>query len=180
MDTTTIICDTIAVKLNEIAGIGQPLVTDPGTNWQDVIIWVTLFLSVTYIVRYCIKQHFEEKTAERQAIKEDKSDKDSQEQKNRENKLNAEIQKCKNEFQEQLQKRKIQLQDQMLKRKLELQDQLLNHLKEHSKEPTDEKNGANTQPKKEYSDTYTSTLEQAIKDTDNLFSSVLVNDGKEA
>lgn len=202
MDTTTIICDTIAVKLNEVAGMGQAIVAEPGTNWQDVIIWVTLFLSFSCVFAYCAKQYFEGKEAQREAIKDDKSNQDIQEYKILENKLKAEIQSCKVEFQEQLkkdkveleeklknskveldeqlQKRKVQLQDQMLKRKLELQDQLLSHLKEHSEEPTDENNGATTQTRKEYSDTYTSALEQAIKDTENLFNSVLVNDGEEA
>ena len=88
------------------------------------------------------------------------------------------IKKDKVEYDGQLHMRKMQLQDQMLKRKLELQDKLLSYLKEHSEEPTSEDN--ETQPRKEFSDTYTSTLKQAIKDTDNLFNSVLVNDGKEA
>ena len=189
MDTTKIFCDTIAVKLNDVAGMGQAIVTGPGTNWQDVIIWVTLFLSFSCVFIYCAKQYFEGKEAERQATRCDKNDQEIRECKILENKLKAEIQSCKVEFQEQIKKdkveydgqlhmRKMQLQDQMLKRKLELQDKLLSYLKEHSEEPTSEDN--ETQPRKEFSDTYTLTLKQAIKDTDNLFNSVLVNDGKEA
>ena len=67
MDTIIIIRDSVATCVNKMATICQPCVKEPDTNWQDVIIWVTLFVAFAYVVRYGIKQYFIWKKAERAA-----------------------------------------------------------------------------------------------------------------
>lgn len=180
MDTTTIICDTIAVKLNEVAGMGHGILTEPGTNWQDVIIWVTLFLSVTYVVRFFIKRYFEKKGADEEATENTKGDKEDMERKIREDKVNAELQQCKNELRVQAQKRKVELQDQLLKRKLELQEKLLNYIKDHAIEKNSDNSGINQKPLETYTDAYVKQLQEAINETDKLFNDLIVDNGKEA
>lgn len=180
MDTTTIICDTIVVKLNEVAGIDQAIVTEPGTNWQDVIIWVTLFLSVAYVVRFFIKRYFEKMVADEETIEKTKGYKEDMELKIREDKVNAELQQCKNEIHVQARKRKVELQDQLLKRKLELQEKLLNYIKDYAREKNSDNNGINQKPVETYTDAYVKQLQEAINETDKLFNDFIVDNGKEA
>lgn len=67
MDTIMIIRDSVAMCVNKMAATCQPCVKDSGTNWQDVIIWVTLFLALAYVIRYGIKQYFKWKNVEKEA-----------------------------------------------------------------------------------------------------------------
>ena len=67
MDTIMIIRDSVATCLKETAEICLPCVKEAETSWQDVIIWVTLFVAFAYVVRYGIKQYFKCKKDERDA-----------------------------------------------------------------------------------------------------------------
>ena len=95
MDTIMIIRDSVATCVNKMATICQPCVKEPDTNWQDVIIWVTLFIAFAYVVRYGIKQYFIWKKAERAANdaitnakrEQDKNDRDWKQKADLKNKL---------------------------------------------------------------------------------------------
>ena len=180
MDTIRIISDTIAVKSNEVTDINHAIANANETNWQDVIIWVTLFLSVAYVVRFFIKRYFEKKVADEEAIEKAKGNKEDMERKIREDKVNAELHQCKNETQVQAQKRKVELQDQLLKRKLELQEKLLNYIKDHAIEKNSDNNDINKKPLETYTDAYVKQLQEAINETDKLFNDLIVENGKEA
>ena len=80
MDTILIIRDSVAMCVNKTAEVCQPCVKENGTNWQDVIIWVTLFVVFAYIARYCIKQYFKWKKDERvMSVDEAKEKKENEE-----------------------------------------------------------------------------------------------------
>lgn len=123
MDTIMIIRDSVATCLKETAEICLPCVKEAETSWQDVIIWVTLFVAFAYVVRYGIKQYFKCKKDERDASAVSAKEKRENDVKDRQWKL--EVDKEAHEL-----KRKEEQEALDKKRRTDLQDKLLCQLKD--------------------------------------------------
>ncbi len=65
MDTLTIINDTVAVRLKAATHVCQPCVENIDTNWCDVLIVLTICISVVYIAVCGISKYYNNKKEER-------------------------------------------------------------------------------------------------------------------
>lgn len=65
MDTVTIVCDSIAVKLSGMAGLCQTPTKEPCSSWIELGIVLIVCLAVVLIAGYGIFKFYKDKEAER-------------------------------------------------------------------------------------------------------------------
>lgn len=84
MDTIMIIRDSVAMCVNKMAATCQPCVKVVETNWQDILIVVTICMAIAIIAISICNRYFKWKDDERNALIKADEEKRKNEEKDRE------------------------------------------------------------------------------------------------